>query len=61
LHHELAPPCAAREKFKQTHQPLEAALFFIALGKKSMLQALCKSIQDSKLTAFFAYVLTLPS
>jgi hypothetical protein len=45
----------AREKFKLTHQPLEAALFFIALGKKSMLLALCKSIQDTKLTTFFAY------
>jgi hypothetical protein len=45
----------AREKFKLTHQPLEAALFFIALGKKSMLLALCKSIQDTKLSTFFAY------
>ena len=48
--------CAAREKFKTSHQPLESAVWFLAMGKKSLVQSLCKGIGDAKLSAFFAYV-----
>ena len=51
--------CAAREKFKVSHQPLESAVWFLAIGKKSLVQSLCKSVGDPKLTAFFAYVESL--
>lgn len=44
----------AKQRYAANQQPLEAALFYLALKKKSLLQGLFKLVRDDRMQAFFA-------
>ena len=43
----------ARATFLKTQDPLDAAIFYLAMKKKSLVWGLYRSIKDEKMTAFF--------
>ena len=43
----------ARATFLKTQDPLDAAIYYLAMKKKSMVWGLYRSIKDEKMTAFF--------
>ena len=45
---------AAKASFQRNRDPHEAALYYLALGKKSALQALCKAVRNEKLHGFLS-------
>jgi hypothetical protein len=50
----------AKAAFQMKHDPLDAAIFYLAMKKKSLLHALYKSIRDTKMATFFANDFTDP-
>lgn len=44
----------AKAAFQQKHDPLDAALYYIAMKKKSVVWGLFKQLRDDKMTGFFA-------
>ncbi|KAG5673298.1 hypothetical protein PVAND_003358 [Polypedilum vanderplanki] len=44
----------AKSAFQQKQDPLDAALYYIAMKKKSVVWGLFKQLRDEKMTAFFA-------
>ena len=43
----------AKASFQKTQDPLDAAIFYLAMKKKSLVWGLYRSIKDEKMTAFF--------
>ena len=43
----------AKASFQATQDPMDAAIFYLAMKKKSLLWGLYRSIKDDKMTAFF--------
>ncbi|KAF6211101.1 hypothetical protein GE061_014215 [Apolygus lucorum] len=55
--HTLLKTCiekVARESFQASQDPLDAAIFYIAMKKKSLVWGLFRSRRDERMTAFFA-------
>lgn len=46
---------AAKVHFTRSKDPVDCALLYIALGKKKVLQALCKAVQEQKLFTFLSH------
>ena len=49
---------AAKVQFTKRKDPHDCALLYIGLGKKKVLQALCKAVQEQKLNTFLAHDFT---
>eukprot|EP00038_Savillea_parva_P002312 m.113177 g.113177 ORF g.113177 m.113177 type:complete len:2381 (+) comp10795_c0_seq1:217-7359(+) len=50
----------ARNQFAKTKQPLDCAIWYLAMRKKKILWGLFKSVQDSRMSNFFGYNFSEP-